>query len=121
MRKVALVLAALAVTVSMSSASADSSTEVAAVRLVEELAVVMDANLRDCDKMGVALEKFMESHAAEIAKLREEEKKMTDEQKKALAAKYASRLQAAAAKILAGAQACGTNARVKEALGRFKP
>jgi hypothetical protein len=102
-------------------ARADSSTEVAAVRLVEELAQVMEANKADCDKMGDALAKFMDSHTAEIRRLREEEKKMTEEQKKAIANKYAARLQAAAAKILAGAQACGSNPKVKDALGHFKP
>jgi hypothetical protein len=121
MKKLAASAFALLVLAALAPARADSSTEIAAVRLVEELAQVMDANKVDCNKMGDALEKFMESHAAEIRRLREEEKKMTEEQKKAIANKYAARLQAAAAKILAGAQTCGSNPKVKEALGRFKP
>jgi hypothetical protein len=123
MRRVLAALGVVLVVASVSPASADgpAPAEVVAVRLVEELAAVMDANMKSCDKMGAALEKFMESHAADIRRLREEEKKMTDEQKKALAAKYGARLQAAAQKILAGAQTCGANPRVKEALSRFKP
>ena len=119
--RLAFFLAAALLVLSVPPAAADSATEIAAVRLVEELAQVMEANKGNCDKMGDALFKFMDSHAAEIRRLREEEKKMTEEQKRAIANKYAARLQAAAAKILAGSQACGSNPKVKDALTRFKP
>jgi hypothetical protein len=122
MRKVLAAFAlALAAVSAVPTARADSSVEILAVRFVEELAAVIEANKGDCDKMGGALTKFIDDHEGDIRRLREAEKKMTEEQKKALASKYAARLQAAAGRILAGTLACEKNEKVKEALSRLRP
>ena len=66
MRRVVAALGVVLVVASVSPASADAPAEVVALRLVEELAAVMDANMKSCDKMGTALENGVVDHLGRV-------------------------------------------------------
>jgi ABC-type transporter MlaC component len=90
-----------------------------AVVIIETMSNIVDNDKADCDKMGVDLDRYADVTAAERAALSEYRKRMTPEEKRALALKYAARMQAAAAKARSGMEACGKNAKVLAAVRRF--
>ena len=100
------------------SSAADRMAE-RAVALVETMAGIVDRDMRDCDKMGADLNRFADDTAAERAELKSYKDKLTPAQKRAFIAKYGARLQAAAAKIMGGMQACGDNTKVKAAMTKL--
>lgn len=105
--------------VALAESSAVERMAERAVVFVETIAGIVDRDMRDCDKMGTDLGKLADDTASERAELKSYKDKLTPAQKKAFLAKYGARLQAAAAKIVGGVQACGDNAKVKAAMAKL--
>ena len=89
--------------------------------IMEQLAGIIDGDKANCDKMGDDVSKFAADNKEKMAKLKEEGGKLTDEQKKAMRAKYGDRMQAAFTKMREGLTACHDNAKLKAAMEQMKP
>ena len=89
--------------------------------IMEQLAGIIDTDKANCDKMGDDVGKFAADNKEKVAKLKEEGGKLTDEQKKAMRAKYGDRMQAAFSKMREGLTACHDNPKLKAAMEQMKP
>jgi hypothetical protein len=87
-----------------------------AVVLMEQIATVIDTNKDNCDAMGDKLTTYMDKNGAEVKKLKDAGKTLTDAEKKAFMDKYADRMKAIANKMMPPLQKCGNNAKVTAAM-----
>ncbi len=99
------------------SLTACASDEEKGVKLMEQMAELVDANKADCDKMGAELETFMSANAETIKKLKD--KKSSKEEEKALEEKYGARIKAATGKMMGGVMKCAKNAKVGAAMKKM--
>ncbi|HKA91327.1 MAG TPA: hypothetical protein VKE22_26880 [Haliangiales bacterium] len=90
-----------------------------AMELIEGLANIIDKDKDDCDKMAGDVTKYTEDNAALIKQLNEMKAKRTDADKKAWEQKYAERLKAVQQKMMAGAEKCSKNEKVRAAFGKM--
>lgn len=94
-----------------------SSPEEKAVKLMEEMANIVDSNKEDCDKMGAALTTFVDANADTIKGMKDM-KSSKDEEKK-LEEKYGDRIKAATGKMMGGMMKCATNEKVAGAMKKM--
>lgn len=100
---------------------ADTGAEQAekAVVLMEQLANVVDANKANCDVMGDKLAAWADANGAQLKQLKEADKALTAEQKKAFSAKYEERMKAVVTKMMPGVQKCQANPKVTATMKRL--
>jgi uncharacterized protein (UPF0261 family) len=87
-----------------------------AVVMMEQIATIIDTSKDNCDAMGDKLGTYMDKNGAELKKLKDAGKTLTDAQKKTFMDKYAARMKAISDKMVPGLQKCSTNAKVTAAM-----
>jgi hypothetical protein len=95
--------------------SYDAVAEKAMV-LIEKLGGIVEANKADCGKLATALQKFMDTDFVTLQKLKEESKKESEADRKAVEAKYKPRAEAAMKKVFDNLQGCSNDEKVKAAM-----
>lgn len=112
---IAFVVALVLIPAARVDADTDAEKGEQAVVLMEQFAIIVDANKDNCDAMGTKLTEFVDSHSAQIKKLRSA-KPATEEERRAFSEKYHDRMAAVAAKMMPGLKKCQSNAKVTAAL-----
>ena len=101
------------------AAHAAGETGEKVVVLVEQMAGIIDDNKKDCDGMGVKLNKFVDDNTEFMKKAQEEAKKKSEAERKEWEAKNKPRMDAAAKKMQEGMMACYKNDKVKGAMEKM--
>ena len=97
--------------------SADDIAE-QSVKMMEEMAQIIDTNKGDCDKMGSALDTFITSKKDLIEKAKT--LRGDKAQSKKLEEKYGPRLKEVTKKMIGGAMKCATNKTVGDAMKKMR-
>ena len=90
------------------------------IAFMEEMAAIIDDNKTDCDRMGAELGRLMDENDDFIHHIRELDKDMTPEQKRAFDEKYKPRMEGVVQKMMGGLIACKDNQAVQDAFQRFE-
>ncbi len=101
--------------------AACGSPEEQAVKLMEEMGNIMDANKEDCDKMGDELKKFVDKNGETLKNLQNALKGGDEAKEKAMKEKYADRIGSAMGKVMEGSMKCATNEKVGAAMASMRP
>jgi hypothetical protein len=102
-------------------AQAQSNTDVfeKLVRIMEQAAVIIDANKSNCDAMGDGLNGLIDRNAQVLSTAKALGERLTPDEKTALEARFRARINAAMGKIRPGFALCINNAKVKGALQKL--
>jgi hypothetical protein len=93
-----------------------------AISLMEEMAEVFDKNKASCDKLGEALDAFIEKNQTRFDRIEAYDKGLTAEQRKVFEQTYGDRAERAMSKIMSpDVAACGENGKVQDALKKISP
>jgi hypothetical protein len=115
---ISLVLLGTAVTSGHARADGDIFEKV--VQVVEQAAVVVDANKSNCDAMGDKLNALIDPNAQLIAAAKALSDRFTPDQKRAFDARFRPRVLAAMVKIRPGFAQCSSNAKVMAAVQKIQ-
>jgi len=136
MKKVSILVAALALTAALVGCSkeenasapgaagekaeaqkeAPSDVGELSITLTEKMADVFADNQADCDKMASSLASFIADNKDNFKKIKEAGEKQSLEEKKAFNEKYKERVDVAMKKMTPAIDACKANTKVQEAM-----
>ncbi len=117
MKRILATLAIVSLSFSVTGCKGDPAEQ--AVKLMEQMADVMDKNKDDCDKMGDELAKFMESNGSKIADLKKADEGKSAEEKKKMMEKYEERMKGVMMKVMGAGMKCKDNKKVQDAMKKM--
>lgn len=117
MKRILATLAIAGLTFSITGCKSDPAEE--SIKLMEEMATIMDSNKEDCDKMGGALAKFMDSNGSKIADLKKATEGKSKEEQKKMMEKYEDRMKAVMGKVMGAGMKCKDNKKVQDAMKKM--
>jgi hypothetical protein len=88
------------------------------MRVLDEIATLVEANKRDCDALGARLEAYYEEEGQFVLAAKAAFAKLAPPEKKALQTRYRTRFNATWKRIQPGMKACKDNASVKTVLDK---
>jgi hypothetical protein len=116
----ALVLLGTAGTPGYARADAKGDMFEKVVQLMEQAAVIVDANKSNCDAMGDKLNALIDPNAQLLANAKAQNERLTPDEKRVLDARFRPRIIAAMVKLRPGFAQCSNNAKVMAAVQKIQ-
>ena len=117
MKRILATLAMASLTFTMTGCKGDPAEQ--SVKLMEQMAEVMDKNKDNCDKMGDELAKFMTDNGKKIEELKKSGEGKSKEEQKEMMKKYEDRMKTVMGKVMGAGMACKDNQKVQDAMKKM--